>query len=411
MAPTYTRHPARPARPARRLVAALVAVVVGAVLVPTTTSGAEPTIAEELASAREEATATAEELSAIETDLARLESDIADHDEEIEAVRSELAALEDEVAEIAVQRYMSAGNGPIAYSDDLHEHQRIDVMMSAVQLESETTMAAYEDANGRLEAASDALADRLDDQAAARERLTDRLEELNDQLGELSELQRQAEAEAARLEAERRQAAAEAAAETTTTAAPTTTATTTTTTTTAAADTASSPSSSSTTTTAPTTTTTAPTTTTTEASSADEITTEPDGDGGSASGFLCPVRGASVFTDSWGAPRSGGRTHKGVDMLAEIGTPAVAPVSGTVTHRGNSIGGLSYHLDGDDGNYYYGTHLSEYGAEGRVSAGTVIGYVGDSGNAAGIPHLHFEIHPGGRGNAINPYPTVKAACG
>ena len=97
-------------------------------------------------------------------------------------------------------------------------------------------------------------------------------------------------------------------------------------------------------------------------------------------------------------------------MLAAIGTPAVAPVSGTVEHRFNSLGGYSYHLRGDDGHYYYGTHLRGYGQGGRVAAGTVIGYVGDSGNAAGIPHLHFEIHPNG-GAAINPYPAVKAACG
>ena len=127
--------------------------------------------------------------------------------------------------------------------------------------------------------------------------------------------------------------------------------------------------------------------------------------------WVCPVQGAVAFSDTWGAPRSGGRSHQGVDMLAARGTPTVAPVSGSVKHRGNSTGGLSWHLSGDDGNYYYGTHLSAYANEGagHVQAGTVIGYVGDTGNARGTPHLHFEIHPN-HGRAVNPTPTVRKYC-
>ncbi len=123
----------------------------------------------------------------------------------------------------------------------------------------------------------------------------------------------------------------------------------------------------------------------------------------------CPIAGSHSFIDSWGYARSGGRRHKGVDMMAAVGVPIVAPVSGSVSHRSNSVGGRSFHLSGNDGNYYYGTHMSGYGASGSVNAGDVIGYVGDDGNARGIPHLHFEVHPGG-GGATNPYPYVAAVC-
>jgi murein DD-endopeptidase MepM/ murein hydrolase activator NlpD len=134
---------------------------------------------------------------------------------------------------------------------------------------------------------------------------------------------------------------------------------------------------------------------------------------------LCPVDGPHSFIDSWGFSRSGGRRHEGVDIMADIGVPLVAPVSGEVQHYNNSLGGQSYRLWGPNGIYFYGTHLSQYeikegystGDRYPVAAGEVIGYVGDTGNARGIPHLHFEIHPGGQGAAaINPFIDTAAVC-
>jgi murein DD-endopeptidase MepM/ murein hydrolase activator NlpD len=124
--------------------------------------------------------------------------------------------------------------------------------------------------------------------------------------------------------------------------------------------------------------------------------------------ILCPMLG-SAYGDSWGAPRSGGRRHEGVDMLAPTGTPIYAVVSGTVNFKQNRLGGNAVSLVGDNGNRYYYAHLSAYeGTSRRVAQGDVIGYNGDTGNATGVPHLHFEIHPGG-GLAVNPFSSVRLA--
>ena len=126
----------------------------------------------------------------------------------------------------------------------------------------------------------------------------------------------------------------------------------------------------------------------------------------SGGGIVCPVPGAS-FRDSWGEPRSGGRAHQGVDMMAPHGAPVLAPASGTVIHGSDPLGGMHFRQTGSDGRSYYGAHLQAYGASGNVSAGTVIGYNGETGNAVGA-HLHFEIQVGGVN--VNPYTYVAAAC-
>lgn len=124
---------------------------------------------------------------------------------------------------------------------------------------------------------------------------------------------------------------------------------------------------------------------------------------------VCPVDRPRAFSNDFGAPRSGGRSHQGIDILAPKGTPIRAPFGGRVERRSHSLSGLAFRIYGKGG-YAFGAHLSSYGAGGSVSAGTVIGYVGNTGNASGGPaHLHFEWHPGS-GGAINPYSMLRSAC-
>ena len=126
-------------------------------------------------------------------------------------------------------------------------------------------------------------------------------------------------------------------------------------------------------------------------------------------GFICPVAGPNAFVDTWGAARSGGRRHEGVDMMSPKGTPLVAVVSGLAKMKTNTLGGNTVWLVGNDGNSYYYAHLSAWaGPTRQVSAGEVVGFVGATGNTT-ANHLHFGIYPGG-GSAINPYPTVRRAC-
>jgi peptidoglycan LD-endopeptidase LytH len=128
-----------------------------------------------------------------------------------------------------------------------------------------------------------------------------------------------------------------------------------------------------------------------------------------------PVGGDFEFVNSWGQPRSGGRRHKGTDILAPRGAELYAIESGFIERRSNhALGGLSFYFRGDSGARYYYAHLSAFGpqADGEwVEVGTVIGYNGDSGNARGTPHLHFQWAPGGGEGWVNPYPLLDALRG
>ena len=86
----------------------------------------------------------------------------------------------------------------------------------------------------------------------------------------------------------------------------------------------------------------------------------------------------------------------------------MAPFDGYASASSSELGGLEVRVTGSRG-YVYNAHLSSYGALGYVRAGTVIGYVGATGDAT-TAHDHLEWHPYG-GSAVDPYPTSAVSCG
>jgi len=144
---------------------------------------------------------------------------------------------------------------------------------------------------------------------------------------------------------------------------------------------------------------------------------------------VCPVDQPRAVYDGFGAPRYGGgyHPHAGNDIIAPQGTPIRATFDGYAQAGSNTLGGYSVSVTGALG-YTYNAHLMQPGVTGQVSAGTVIGYVGATGDTS-TPHNHFEWHPNvtptdwpmspygyavintGYGTpAVNPFPLLAQVC-
>jgi murein DD-endopeptidase MepM/ murein hydrolase activator NlpD len=401
---------ARRARPqrARRLAAVIVTAFLAVSAAPTGPVSAETEAeqaAREIADARERALDAAQ--AVFDAELRKEELAVQNEalQQEVAELQSEVDRLQGAVEAIAVDRFTQSGSVALPLLTGFQSPQdqaQADVLIEVVNRTSQQDF--------------DRLGALLDELDAKKTQLEAQTREEDQLIAAYSDLQRQAEAEAEelkRLEAERlkdeqvrlaleaelreRQRRDEAAAAQAAAAAPAPTAP-------AAPTVPGAP------------TPVAPATTIPDAGGGK---TGGGGNGGAGGGqaanigpgWFCPTGPHNVpFWDTWGAPRSGGRRHQGVDMIGARGTPLYAVVDGFAKPKSNRLGGTTIWFEGDDGNSYYYAHLDSYGQTGRVAKGTVIGYLGDTGNAKqSTPHLHFEIHPGG-GDAVNPYPTVKAHC-
>jgi murein DD-endopeptidase MepM/ murein hydrolase activator NlpD len=135
-----------------------------------------------------------------------------------------------------------------------------------------------------------------------------------------------------------------------------------------------------------------------------------------------PVPKCALSKTSFGQPRSGGRIHEGIDLMASLGQDVYAVDNGVLWRQvvngepNSTLSGNAWYVKVADGTYYFYGHLSGF-APGltlgdKVTRGQVIGYVGDTGNPGpGNYHLHFEVHPKG-GDAVDPFPllTIPKSC-
>lgn len=123
---------------------------------------------------------------------------------------------------------------------------------------------------------------------------------------------------------------------------------------------------------------------------------------------------ARQLSDTWGASRSAGRSHEGIDIMAPRGTKVISSTEGLVTDlRNNNLGGKVVWIRGPANSWHYYAHLDAHKRGLKVGdyvkKGDIIGYVGNSGNARyTAPHLHYGLYLQGKGRgATNPYPYLR----
>src|SRR6266700_6361981 len=142
--------------------------------------------------------------------------------------------------------------------------------------------------------------------------------------------------------------------------------------------------------------------------------------------IIFPLLGRTTYTDNYGDRRPIG-TEQGIDIMKPRKSLALAAEAGTVKFSSDSGAGCMLYLYGKSGTSYLYIHLNNdktahddnrgkcgpgmsYAPNlhngSHVSAGQVIGFTGDSGNASGIPHLEFQVLPHGR-KVVDPYPYLN----
>jgi murein DD-endopeptidase MepM/ murein hydrolase activator NlpD len=364
--------------------------------------------------------AISEELVTLEYTIDKLSGRITEYDDRV-------ADLDDSARDVVVEAYISGGTGLVSAAfaagtiQDLLTSQVLIDSAADRDLASLDLLTAVNRENDRLKEELDQkraeVADLQEQQAALVEQLDDAREHAEDVLAYAEanyadvyrrykeELRRQAEEEARRQREEEARRQAEAAAQST---AASSGGSTSTASSGSSSGSSASPSSSG------------------SSGSSDSSSGSSSSDSGSSGsapgagglppsstpGVVCPVAGNTWFVNTWGAPRSGGRTHKGVDMAAARGTPLVAMDNGKVRVGWHYAGGRQVYVYADNGTFYYYAHLSGYAsglASGqRVAKGQIIGYVGSTGNAS-TSHLHLGMGPRS-GVYVNPYPTVAGVC-